>query len=180
LAKKAKLVKRKLHVRWDTTAKRWLARNQMPNGTTLALERVKDGRRVRGDTIIHRHKLPLAADDDDSLSEALAALQGVMITNIEARQQRLRLYRPDGSHAPGNTRMGTLRRLPGLPTEEEEMQADYLEIEVDLLATGLRDELDFAEDVSSSPDVVLQAYVRALLRKFAPEQIAAAVEREQR
>lgn len=172
--------KRELHVRWDTTAKGWLDRNRMPNGTALVLERERDGRRVRGDTIIHRHLLPPASADGDRLSEALDALEAVLITDIAARQHRLRLYRPDGGHAPGNTLIGTLRRLPGLPTDQDEMEAEHFEIEVDHLATGIREQLDLAADMSSSPEVALHASVRALLRSFTAEQIAEALKQETR
>ncbi|CAH0127159.1 hypothetical protein [Roseomonas sp. CECT 9278] len=60
------------------------------------------------------------------------------------------------------------------------MEAEYFEIEVDHLATGIREQLDLAEDMSSSPAVALRASVRALLRSFTGEQIAAALKQETR
>jgi hypothetical protein len=66
--------------------------------------------------------------------------------------------------------MGTLGLLPGLPTEEEEMQAEYRKVEVDTLAATVRDDLDLAEDMSSSLEVVLWAYARALRGKFSARE----------
>jgi len=170
--------KRELHVRWDITAERWLRRNGMPNGCALVLERLRDGRRVRGDTVIHRRRLPPRADDLDFLSDALTALQSVFITDIEGRNQRLKLYAPDGSALHGNKRISKIRALPGLPTEEDKTRAEQLEIEVDMLATSLRDDLDLAEDTTSSPEVVLRGYIRALRSKFTIREIAMAAEVE--
>jgi hypothetical protein len=150
----------------------------MPNGTSLVLERIKDGRRVRSDTVIHRRTLPPPADDDINLSEAFDALQAVMITDIQARRQRLSLYAPGGSYVDGHTLMKNIRNLPSLPAEDDEMQVEDVEIEVDALATSLWDDLDLAEDASSMPEVVLRGYVRALRRKFSASEIAAAADAE--
>jgi len=172
--------KRELHVRWDTTARRWLERNAMPNGTSLVLERMKDGRRVRADSIIHRRTLPGAARNDDAVSDALEALEKVFITDIKARRQYLRLYAPDGALVRGNTLVGTVRALPGVATEEDETQAEYVELEVEMISSSLLDDLDLAEDTASSADIVLRGYVRALCGKFSSRQILAAVETERK
>ncbi len=166
--------KRELHVRLDITAKRWLERNATPNGTKLVLERIKDKRRVRGDTVIHRHALPPSANGTDTVTDALESLRRVLITDVQARKQRFRLYAPNGDAVPGNTRMTTVRSWEGLPTDDDKERAEEINIEVDLLATSLREHLDLAEDMSSSPEVVLRGYVLALRDKFTPDEICAA------
>ena len=170
--------KREFHQRWDIVARRWCERNNLPNGTILVLERMNDGRRVRGDTIIHRQSLASPASDNDTVSDALGALQRVLITDIARRQQRLRLYAPNGSPVSGNTLMGTVRRWEGLATEEDEHRAEYFEFEVKMAATGAGEQIDAAVDMSSSSDIALRAYVRALICRFGAGEVAKAVATE--
>ena len=73
-------------------------------------------------------------------------------------QQRLHLYRADGGHAPGTAGWARSGYCLACPREDEEMQAEHREIEVDTLAATVRDDLDFAEDMSSSLEVVLRGY----------------------
>ncbi len=169
--------KRELHIRLDITARRWLERNQMPNGTHLVLERKKNKRRVRGDIILHRHKLPPAADDHTRVSEALQILEGTFITDIEARGLKLKLYAPDGRDAC-KMLMSTVREIPGIPTEDDKERAENEEAEISLMAVCLEDDLDLAEEFSSSRNVVLRGYIRALRQKFTAKEINEAMHSE--
>lgn len=172
--------KKSYWVRWDVTARRWCKKSNLPNGCLLALERAGDKRRVRGDLVIHRYHLPDAADDKETLADALRQLSEVLITDIAARKYTLRLYSPAGDGIGGNMQMGKIRKLPGIPTEEDEMAAEFEAIETDMLVATMRSELDRADDVSSSSEISLRAYVRALLERFSAKEISLMLEEERK
>lgn len=168
------MAKREMQVRWDVTANRWLERNKMPNGTALVLERIKDGRQVRGDTIIHRLKLPVAADAAATVADALEELRRRLITDIEARKQKLRLYNPRGEPISGNMLVGNVRKMAGIPKKPDVVQAAATEAEIEHFASGVCQELEINEELASTPEIVLRGYIQALRTRFSVEQITAA------
>ena len=174
VAKSVGTKKRELQVRWDRTASRWLKRNEIPHGSALVLQREADNRKVRGDTIIHRHRLPAAAPDTETVAGALRALEETLITDIKARRQRLRLYAPDGSIIDGRTHLGNVRSLTPKPTEEDkQLKADF-DWEIYLFSLSVCEMIDEAED-----DLVpIHGFVRGLLTRISLPLLSKVIEEE--
>jgi len=99
----------------EMLSNRWRSINGIPYASGLYLtlvSRTGSKRQARSDLVIHRRATPPREEDSALLSDALARLQAVLITDIDQRRLRLALRRPDRSDVNGNSRMGTLRMLP--------------------------------------------------------------------
>lgn len=153
--------KQRYRQKWSTTARRWMKRNNVPNGFRLILER-RDKTRVRSDIIVTRYAIPKRSDDDLNLRAALDELKGVMITDFDARGFSIVLLDAQGAKVGGGKTMGNIRKMPGKPTADEIEEAELEEAEINRIAEDVCSEIrDLRRE--NYPNRFLRAVIRALV-----------------
>jgi hypothetical protein len=157
---------------WRTTNSRWLRRNGLERkGLALVLVRKRDHRQVRDDLLIHRYTLPRPESATNTISEALDNLRSVLITDFNARNLEMRLRRRNGELVGGNTLIRNLKKLPDLPTPDDNEAEENLEHEIDHnkhQATMIAREFD---EMMSSPEAAARVALRALCELYGAQTI---------
>jgi hypothetical protein len=155
---------------WRVLSNKFVRHQRLPYGTRVVLEHASTvgskGRKARNDLTISRKLFNGRASDSETVSELLDNyLAPTLLVDIERRGLRLKLVGPNGEEPNGNTRLKTMRKWPALPAPDELEAAEMCEAEVEEISRTADADIRTAEEFRDDSEIVLQGFIRALVRR---------------